>query len=89
MVRANNNAAAAADAARCFVVGGAVVGRVLEQSADALGRHPEVFLVSDESVTLRAEAGASVQERTVAVARVLDALRAEGSRCSYSSVDSR
>ena len=29
----------------------------------------------------RAEAGASVRERTVAVARVLDALRAEGSRC--------
>ncbi len=79
MVRANNNAAAAADAARRFVVGGAVVGRLLEQSADALGRHPEVFSVSDESVTLRAEAGASVRERTVAVARVLDALRAEGS----------
>ena len=59
MVRANNNAAAAADAARRFVVGGAVVGRLLEQSADALGRHPEVFSVSDESVTLRAEAGAT------------------------------
>ena len=38
-----------------------------------------MFSVSDESVTLRAEAGASVRERTVAVARVLDALRAEGS----------
>jgi hypothetical protein len=30
VVRANNNAAVATDAARRFVVGGAVVGRVLE-----------------------------------------------------------
>ncbi|KAL3773984.1 hypothetical protein ACHAW5_000584 [Stephanodiscus triporus] len=79
VVRANNNAAAAADAARRFVVGGAVVGRVLEQSADALSRHPEVFSVTDDAVTLRAEAGANASERTVAVARVLDALRAGGS----------
>ena len=79
VVRANNNAAAAADAARRFVVGGAVVGRVLEQSANALGRYPDVFSVGDDAVTLRAEAGADARGRTVAVARVLDALRAEGS----------
>jgi 8-oxo-dGTP pyrophosphatase MutT (NUDIX family) len=79
VVRANNNAAAAADTARLFVVGGTSVGRVLEQSAVALGRYPEVFSVSEDSVTLRAEVGTNVQERTIAVARVLDALRAEGS----------
>ena len=79
VVRANNNAAAAADSARRFIVGGIVVGRVLEQSANALGRHPEVFSVSDDAVTLRAEAGADATERTVSVARVLNALRAEGS----------
>ena len=79
VVRANNNAAAAAESARRFVVGGTSVGRVLEQSAVALGRYPEVFSVSEDSVTLRAEVGTNVQERTIAVARVLDALRAEGS----------
>jgi len=79
VVRANNNAAEAADASRRFVVGGSVVGRVLGRSADALGRHPEVFSVSDDAVTLRAEAGSDARERTASVARVLDALRAEGS----------
>jgi hypothetical protein len=38
-----------------------------------------VFSVGDDAVTLRAEAGADARGSTVAVARVLDALRAEGS----------
>lgn len=79
VVRANNNAAAAADSARRFVVGGTVVGRVLDQSANALTPFPDVFSVSDDAVTLRAEVGNSVRERSVAVARVIDTLRADGS----------
>ena len=79
VVRANNNAASAAESARRFVIGGAVVGRVLEQSANALSRFPDVFTVSDDTVTLRVEVGNSVQDRSDAVARVLDSLRNEGS----------
>lgn len=79
VVQANNNAAAAAKAARLFVVEDTPVGRVLEQSAAALGRYPDVFEVSDTSVTLRAESGSTVEARTEAVAAVLADLRAEKS----------
>lgn len=79
VVRANNNAASVAESARRFVVGGTVVGRVLQQSANELSRFPDVFMVTDDSVTLRTEVGSSVQERSDAVARVLNSLRNEGS----------
>ena len=78
VVKSNNNAAAAAAGARRFIVDGTPVGRVLEQSAEALGRYPEVFDVSDSAVTLRASAGSTTEARSAAVASVLADLRAQG-----------
>jgi 8-oxo-dGTP pyrophosphatase MutT (NUDIX family) len=79
VVRANNDASSAADAARTFVVGGEAVGRVLENSAYALSRHPDVFAVSEDAVILLPEAGGCSRERTASVSRVINSLRAEGS----------
>jgi 8-oxo-dGTP pyrophosphatase MutT (NUDIX family) len=78
VVRSNNDAASSAKNARRFVVGGEVVGRVLEKSVNVLSRHLDVFSVSDDAVTLRAEAGASSRERTTSISRVINSLRAEG-----------
>jgi len=78
VVRANNNAAVAADAARRFVVDGTSVGRVLEQSAAALGRYPEMFTIDEHSVTLREEAGDTPEARTAALKPVIEDLRASG-----------
>jgi len=78
VVRANNNAAAAAASARAFVVDGTTVGRVLPKSAAALGRYA-IFDVSEEAITLRGDAGATLEERSKAVTEVICDLRAEGS----------
>jgi hypothetical protein len=79
VVRANNNAAAAAQRARRFVVDGSPVGRVLEQSAAALANYPQVFEVTDAAVTLRPEVGTTLEARSVAVGAAIADLRSRGS----------
>ena len=79
VVRNNNNAAAAAASARSFVVDGAAVGRVLARPAAALARYPHVFDVTAEAVTLKAEAGTTMEARTAAVGAVMTSLREERS----------
>lgn len=81
VVRANDCAGPAAARARSFIVGDAVLGKVLPRSAEQLARFEERFEVTESAVRLRDDSawvdGDLVSQRSAAVAAVVAQLRDE------------